>query len=162
MRHLLLLRHATAKARSPAGDFERALTPGGRADAARLGAWLLAKELIPDAALVSPSRRTRETADLVLAGLPGAPRPVFNEALYNADAETLYALAEGSKARCLLIIGHNPGIGELAAALAGEEAARLAEGFPPCALAVFEVAGAARKMPRYRLSGAITPDIMPI
>ncbi len=162
MTRLLLLRHAKAAPHSPDGDFARPLNPRGQADAARLGAFLASRGIVPAATLVSPAQRTRETAALVLAALPGAPAPLFSDALYNASVETLRAeiRAAPAGAETLLVIGHNPAIGELAHALAGDGADKLPAGFPTCALAIFEAAPGAAKgrwSHRQRLVECVTP-----
>jgi len=106
--------------------------------------------LLPDLVLVSPARRTQET----LAGLePWDATPLVEpiEALYLATAEQLLAVLHGvpETVRSVLLIGHNPGLHELAMNLVGsdamqhpgEAAKRLAAGFPTGALAEFAVAG---------------------
>jgi phosphohistidine phosphatase len=160
MRRLLLLRHAKAEAHSPDGDFDRALKPRGRADAARLGAWLAAHGHAPDAVLASPSRRTRETVEIVLAAAAKPVEPEFHEAIYNASAETIRAVIAGERAASVLVVGHNPGIGELAHLLAGPDAGKFAAGYPTCALAIFEAVPGAEKAPwsrRFRLLSYLTP-----
>jgi phosphohistidine phosphatase len=73
------------------------------------------------------------------------------DALYLADAghllDVLHGVAEG--ARSVLLIGHNPGLQDLATRLAGpasmgqhdQLARRLADGYPTGALAVFAFTG---------------------
>lgn len=142
MSRLYLLRHADALAQSPDGDLARQLSPRGRRDAARLGLWLRMQNVQLDAVLVSPSRRTRETVALALAEVSGRPEPKFLADLYDASAETLARAIADANATAVLVIAHNPGIAELACALgarAGEAALEaLSDGFPPCALAIFE------------------------
>ncbi len=155
-RLLLLLRHAKAVSDSPDGDFARVLSARGRRDAARLGAWLRSQKVIPDAALVSPSARARETAQILFQELPQAPRLRLEETLYNASAQTLQTAIAGANGECLILIAHNPGIGELANALGGAEAALiLPEGFPTCALAIYE--SSTTFAGRFRLKACVTP-----
>ena len=157
MPRLLLLRHAKAVAHSPDGDFARELKPRGRSDATRLGRWLLARGHVPDVALLSPSRRTRETAELVLLETGGAPAVRFPENFYNASADTLSAAIDAERAQRLLVVAHKPGVAELALALAGRESRDFIDGFPTCALAIFERAVAKS---RWRLVGFTTPATM--
>ncbi len=150
-RQLLLLRHAKAVTAQPgmsdASDHARPLSARGRADASALGVQLRARALLPDMALVSTSRRTRETADLLgldgeVDAEDGGTRLVLSDALYLASAAGLLdALREQSGgARRVLLIGHNPGLHELALHLATDNAV-LAQGLPTCALAAFDIDG---------------------
>lgn len=97
--------------------------------------------LTPDLVLVSPSRRTQET----LAALePWDDTPLVEqvETLYLASAQQLLAVLRGvnETVRSVMLIGHNPGMQELAVALAGGSHDRLRAGFPTAALAEFAVA----------------------
>jgi phosphohistidine phosphatase len=144
MRRLILFRHAKAESPDGIADMQRPLAERGRADAARIGAYLADQGLRPDAALVSTARRTRETWEFAAAALRLPPPVSFNEQLYNARAETLLeVLRETPRAtRSLMLIAHNPGMEELARALAAteEKDARrsLAQKFPTAALAVID------------------------
>lgn len=150
MKRLLLLRHAEAEpASSGGGDRNRPLTPAGLADAAALGHFLDAHGCLADLALSSDARRAQETLDGLSAALRVQPEARFDAAIYRADADELlaYVQAHGGAAHCLLLVGHNPAVGELARGLArqGDEAARaeLARGFPPAGLAIFGLTCAA-------------------
>lgn len=162
MARLLLLRHAEALPASPDGDFARPLSPRGRDDATRLGARLRAENLIPDATLASSARRTRETAELVLAGSSGAAAPRFEAVLYNAGPETLLAAFSRAAGDTVLLVAHNPGVAALARALAAQVDATAASainaGFPPCALAVFEADAKKPLSSPIRLLRFVTPD----
>ena len=142
MRHLILLRHAKAVATSPDGDFARPLSPRGRLQASNMGLWLATQPFAPDALMASPALRTKATADLVREALAAKPARHDEMELYNAPAETILALARASDTNVasLLMVGHNPGMAELANILcgAGDPRARraMAEKFPTCACAV--------------------------
>jgi len=147
MRRLLLLRHAkTERLNLGEDDRDRKLTARGRTDAPKLGAYMARHALIPEHAIVSPSVRTRETWRLVAEKFPAAPTPVFDERLYEAGPETILEVIQGCgpRAQTLLVIGHNPGLHELAALLvaSGETEARqrLNEKFPTSGLAVIHFA----------------------
>ena len=135
MRQLILFRHAKALAGTATGDHARGLSPRGLAEAAEAGLSLDAR-VRPDLALVSDSRRTRETFDRVVGAVGRDIPHRFERALYGADAEQIAAVVADVDAAttCLLIIGHNPGVGDLARHLAdaGTDAARhrLAERAP--------------------------------
>lgn len=138
MKRVLLLRHAKAVAKAAAGDAARVLAPEGRADMALLAAALSDPDLRPDVALVSPSARTRETWDL--AGLAGVPVEAV-EAIYDASPDTLLEVLREAPAdaRSAILVGHNPGIEELAIGLLGGSDPDLARGMPTAALAILDL-----------------------
>lgn len=136
---LLLARHAEAVQLAPGGDYQRPLSIGGWAAAARLGAHLRVIGLLPDLILFSPARRARETLIAILQGLAAEPKACEPEPLlYNADAETLLELVAQGRwtAQNMLVIGHNPGLGEFAAFLTGGNSAVPARLPAPCLAAI--------------------------
>jgi phosphohistidine phosphatase len=147
MHTLHLLRHAKSDRDQPGEDAERRLSRRGRDDARRIGETLPQAIGALDMVLCSSARRTRETAELVLAGFASPPRVLYEDALYLAGHAALLrrlrALAERDGA--VLVIGHNPGLHELAAALAAADSPRypaLAAGkFPTTARASFRIDG---------------------
>lgn len=150
MKTLLLLRHAKSSWDDTAlADFDRPLAKRGRGAASRMGKELAARGWLPDAVLVSSATRTRQTWALVEAELPEAPKAIFSKALYMAAAGRLlqHTRKAPETAATLLLLGHNPGIEEFAALLAGagsDDASltRMGEKFPTAALARFEFEGA--------------------
>jgi phosphohistidine phosphatase len=145
MRTLLLLRHGKAVPADSTDDHARALSPRGRRQVATVAELLARLGLTPDRALVSDSRRTRETAEIALAN--SATRIDIEPQLYGASAQALLAAVHAvpDEVLRLIVIGHNPGIGELGRLLegSGEPQAVIAmqESFPTGALAVFEFDG---------------------
>jgi phosphohistidine phosphatase len=168
MRRLLLLRHAKAERRTPEGsDHDRALAGRGRTDARKIGAYLARHGLIPDRALVSTSARTRETWALVAEAFDKAPPASFEAGIYEASPQAILDTIQkaGGNSATLLVIGHNPGLQELAALLiaAGDVDARqrLKEHFPTSALAVIGLpTGNWRTLHLHagRLDHFVTPD----
>jgi phosphohistidine phosphatase len=168
MRRLLLLRHAKAERSQPDGrDHDRMLAARGRTDAKTLGAYLARHAFIPDRAVVSTSARTRETWTLLAAAMGKSPPVSFDERIYDATAEAILgAIREtGPKAGTLLVVGHNPGLQELAAMLVAsgniEARERLGRKFPTSALVVisFAVEDWAGVHPRGgRLEHFVTPE----
>jgi phosphohistidine phosphatase len=156
MHQLLLLRHAKSSWDDPTlPDRDRSLNKRGRRAAAAIRRAMHELGLAPDVVLVSPARRTQET----LAALePWDDTPLVEaiEPLYLASAQQLLAILRGvsETVRSVLLIGHNPGIHELAVMLAaaraqsasGDTTRRLAAGFPTAALAEFAVAGPWRQL----------------
>jgi phosphohistidine phosphatase len=146
MRRLLLLRHSKTERPEPGGrDRDRKLMPRGRSDAPLIGAYMARHRLIPDLVLVSPAQRTVETWALVGAAFSKAPKVVKNDRIYNAGTETLADLIrETDDARSLLLVGHNPGLHDLATELIGsgdvEARESLNEKLPTSGLVVIDFA----------------------
>ena len=148
MRQLLLLRHAKSSWDDAAlPDRDRPLNARGRRCAAVMRKAMHDLGLTPDVVLVSSSRRTMETLDALE---PWDETPLIEpmESLYLANPMQLLAALHGvpETVRSVLLIGHNPGLHDLALSLAeprgGTAAERaLTEGFPTGALAEFVVAG---------------------
>lgn len=144
MRQLILMRHGEAEAASGQDDHARALSLRGRAEALE-AARRLATVARPDAARVSDSVRTRQTFDCAAPALPPGLPCRFTHALYDAPSETILAEVRSIDAAVgnLLVIGHNPGIGDLARRLAGDGEAealkRLGERFPTSGIAVLDL-----------------------
>ena len=144
MHQLLLLRHAKSSWDDPKlADRDRPLNKRGRRAAGTMRKAMLDLGLTPDVVLVSPSRRTQET----LAALePWDDTPLVEpvETLYLASAAQLLAILRdvNETVRSVMLIGHNPGMHELAVLLAGAPAPneRLTAGFPTATLAEFSVA----------------------
>ena len=114
---LILLRHAkTEKAEAGQRDHTRRLNARGRDDAPMIGAYMARHGLVPDRALVSSAARTRETWERVAAELAARPQVIHEERLYNAGSEAILALVKETEpsVRTLLLVGHNPGLHDLA------------------------------------------------
>jgi phosphohistidine phosphatase len=151
MRRLMLLRHAKTENDAPSGrDQDRRLDSRGRNDAAEIGAWIATHPPFPDSVLVSPAVRAHQTWDMAWAAMRDVVPPPEVELLselYGADPSQLLQTireASGTDPRRLMIIGHNPGMHELALALAGsgDVAARkaLVDNLPTSGLAIFDFA----------------------
>jgi phosphohistidine phosphatase len=131
-RTVILVRHAHAEWPQYQGrDIDRPLTPQGEQDAHAAGRALRTAGHVPEVLLVSPARRTRQTAAIIATELgvqDGATRPV--ESLYNASPDTLaqeLRRATGAASGLVMLVGHNPGISELGRRLSdGEQAAPFA------------------------------------
>jgi phosphohistidine phosphatase len=141
MPRLLLIRHAEAAAQAQDRDSNRPLTAQGRADAKRIGIYLRTSSLYPNHAISSPALRARETLDAILRELPGElPSCEVCDALYYADSETLLEVLGETPGpvKTLLIIGHNPGVGEFAHLLVRPDNALPKHFAAPC-LAVIDI-----------------------
>jgi phosphohistidine phosphatase len=135
---LIVMRHGKAGELPGGPDFERALTPRGRSDAAAAGQWLRGHGYQPDAVLCSAARRARQTWQYVSEALGGESEVETQERLYHADAgellEVIRETAEG--VTTLMYVGHNPAAVELVAELTGSE-----PHFPPSAVAIIATTG---------------------
>ncbi len=116
---LILMRHAKSSWEDPTlDDFDRPLNTRGRRAAEALGRWLRNRGHLPAGVLTSPARRTRETLERLRPFLPPELHQRDEPRLYDAEAATmLEVLRSGPRLSPLLLLGHNPGIGELAEAL---------------------------------------------
>lgn len=112
-----------------------------------MGGYMAHHALVPQHTLVSPTRRTRETWAGIASALPGTVPTFFEDRLYEATAEDILAVIRETQPSIgtLLVIGHNPGLHEVARLLiaSGDVAARerLNEGLPTSGLAVIDFAG---------------------
>jgi len=144
MRRLILIRHAKAVPATGQDDFSRALAERGRDDAKRIALFVAERGMAPDALIASSAERTRETGEILAEHWP--KRVDVSEELGLYDA-TRYMLFE--RARLLsdaqphvALVGHNPGIGDLAVFLVGtgkrHDLERMAGKFPTCAVAALD------------------------
>jgi phosphohistidine phosphatase len=144
---LVLIRHAEA-ASGPV-DAERPLTGQGERRAAAIGAWLERAGLLPDRVLVSPARRAVQTWERAGGVLASGPQPTVDERIHDNTVEALLAAVRetAEDVGTLVVVGHNPAVGELTGALddgRGNPAARRGAevGFPAGGVAVFDLTGA--------------------
>ena len=147
MRTAYLLRHAKSDWSDRAlADHDRPLARRGRRDAKRIAKHLRRLGLVPELVLCSSAERTRETLELIRPALRGS-RVLIDERLYAASSDELLEQlrAVPEPVASVMLIGHNPGIQELALALAaaGAERERLSAKFPTGALATLAVPAAA-------------------
>jgi phosphohistidine phosphatase len=149
MRRLMLLRHAKTESDAPSGrDQDRRLDERGHRDAAEIGAWIGAHPPFPDHVMVSPAVRAVQTWDIAWEAMKEqAPKPQIElvPEIYGAETTQLLLnirMASATDPKRLLLVGHNPGMHELALALTGggDEASReaLADNLPTSGLAVLD------------------------
>ena len=141
-RRLVLVRHAQA-ADAPV-DADRPLTGLGARRAAAIGSWLRQSGLLPGHVLVSPARRAAQTWEQASRELPQAPTSTVDGRIYDNTVEAVLAAVHDAPADAglLVVVGHNPSIGELADALddgSGDPVAQreVGAGFPTGGVAVF-------------------------
>lgn len=171
MLHLHLFRHAESSwNQGQSEDFERPLNPRGRVAATVMAGHMALSGLAPDVILCSTARRARETLALAVPTFVRDCTIHIGHNLYLADAATLMELVRtlpDTAEQCMLI-GHNPGLQQLALLLAGagdvEELAVLRANFPTAAVAEItftlshwaEIAPGAGRLRRF-----LTPRALP-
>jgi len=144
MNRLILFRHGEAE--RPAvnqQDIERALNAHGREETEAVAGELARRGLVPDLALVSTAERTRQTWAAMAEVFAGV-RAEFDPGLYDAGAETILEASDRPDASTVLIVGHNPGLHQVALYLAQsadpDQRRRLERNFPTGGAAVFSIA----------------------
>lgn len=146
-RRLYLLRHAKSSWDDPEQrDFDRPLAKRGRRAATAMGKLLQRHGPQPDLVLCSPAARARETWERVAAELRTVPPIRLLRSLYMASPSRLLERirAVEEPVETLLLVGHNPGMENLAALLSGpgsdrKALERLSAKFPTTALAGFDL-----------------------
>ena len=138
MRELILLRHAHAEsATAGQDDIARPLSATGLAEARAAGDWLREHGLRPDRVLCSTATRTRDT--LAALGDIGGAEVHEDASIYDASPGTLVALADANRdAERLLLVGHNPGLEQLAALVHSGQTGDY-RGMPPGGTAVLRL-----------------------
>jgi len=149
MHQLLLLRHAKSSWDDAAlPDRDRPLNKRGRRSALAMRQAMREFGLLPDLVLVSPAKRTLETLHALE---PWDDTPLVDplDDLYLANETLLLRTLQGvaETVRTVLLIGHNPGLHDLALRLADPNASpekplhAVRDGFPTGALAEFSITG---------------------
>jgi phosphohistidine phosphatase len=143
---LYLLRHARAESGGDSTpDDARALTADGHREAADVGSWLAGRNEPPTHILCSSARRAVETLEHVVAAIPEKPATSVSDELYLASAWKLFERLRSTErgVGSLMLLGHNPGVAELATKLVGRGdpalLRSLARRFPPATLAELEL-----------------------
>jgi phosphohistidine phosphatase len=146
MKTIYMLRHAKSSwDDSSLPDHDRPLSDRGRAAAPRMGAYMDEAGYLPDLVLCSTSTRTRQTLDAVLSELGAEPAIEFQEELYLAGPGEMVDLVRSvpDTVESVLMVGHNPGTGMVAAALSGdgppERIHLMRAKFPTAGLAIIEL-----------------------
>jgi phosphohistidine phosphatase len=149
MRRLMLLRHAKTETDAPSGrDHDRRLDARGHSDATEMGHWIARNPPFADLVLVSSAMRTRQTWDLAWKEMKDRvppPEVEILDELYGAEPTQLLQIVRMASAgdpKRLMLIGHNPGMHEIAMMLAGsgDKAGRkaLEENLPTSGLAILD------------------------
>jgi phosphohistidine phosphatase len=144
VRTVILLRHGKSSwSDSTLSDIDRPLAPRGERASRRIAKYMRRKRIRPTLVLCSPSLRTRQTLEAIEPSLGKGCSIELVPQLYAASErellERLQALPESVTS--VMLIGHNPGLQNLALVLAsrGADLPQLEEKFPTGALATLVV-----------------------
>jgi len=139
MKHIILLRHASAVHDHAGGDFNRPLSSHGITQVQTVAHAFLGRGLHPELALASPAMRTRQTAELLAKHLSKLDI-ITDHALYLATGNRMLdiLMSMPDDIQTLLLVGHNPGISELAANLDNQRSVEQlpTAGFVACQLRI--------------------------
>jgi phosphohistidine phosphatase len=123
MKTLFLLRHAKSSWKDASvRDFDRSLNQRGLKAAPAVGRLMKKRKLQPDLVLSSPAERARQTTTLVLVAAEIKTEVRHDERIYEATVARLFDVVSQIEddASVAMLVGHNPGLEELLAALTGE------------------------------------------
>jgi len=121
MKRLTLIRHAKSSWKDLLlPDSERPLNGRGKRDAPLMGARLAIAGFKPELIVTSPAKRARKTAAAISKQLSRHPDIVEDPRIYGAGTTDLLDLIGGLPIDLedVAIVGHNPGLTELANLLA--------------------------------------------
>jgi phosphohistidine phosphatase len=154
MSDIILWRHADAEPGVP--DLQRALTHEGERQARRVARWLHPRLPTSATVYVSPARRAQQTAS-ALAQL--GPREFVTLDAISPSARLTAALGvigAADRRRTLVLVGHQPTLGELAAHLLGVQV----DGWPLRTGALVWLTEADDGSAQAALLAAMTPDLV--
>jgi phosphohistidine phosphatase len=119
---LYILRHADAVAEA-VRDADRVLSEKGREQVLRMGAFFSSHKIVPEVILTSPYPRAKETADAVgqATGVPVVTAPFLTSGM--SPVQGLEELRAYMKFESVLLVGHQPDLGDLIATLLGVSSA---------------------------------------
>ena len=141
---LILFRHAKSDWSEGLEDHERPLSERGRNAAPIMARWISGRGLKPTVALVSTARRTQETWSLAAPELGKVTKRDTAE-IYEAPVGRILDAIHGVEpsVETLLVVGHNPGMEDLATLLmkdeGGKAGRRLRQKFPTSGIAVLSL-----------------------
>lgn len=117
MKTIYVLRHAKAESGdAQMSDHDRPLSERGLEQCAVLAAYLQKKSVTMDTILCSDAVRTKQTCDTISRKLSPSWKATYDNALYLASCGDLTHVLQGlpDSVSSALLIGHNPGLHELA------------------------------------------------
>jgi len=115
-RTLILLRHGKSDWSTDDNDFNRPIKKRGKNASRQAGEWLSAHKRIPDFVITSPAVRAMHTAEIACEAMGIKKKNIYSRKhIYLATTEELLYVLEDcpEQARCVMLVGHNPGLEEL-------------------------------------------------
>lgn len=112
-RTLLLMRHGKSSWKEKGlADEKRPLKKRGEEAAAKIGKMLKVNDMLPDLILSSPAKRAKSTAEIVAKECDYKHKIEFVDSFYMAEPNTYIARLKEvpAKVKCVLVVGHNPGL----------------------------------------------------
>ncbi len=111
-----LVRHGIAEPHAVSGDADRALTPKGKVRIAEEAKGLRKLKVNPEVVLTSPTRRALETATIIAEELGGIKLEQLSELAegFSGPTEVLAALDRYENLKEIVLVGHQPSLGEMA------------------------------------------------
>ncbi|UXN58286.1 SixA phosphatase family protein [Phyllobacterium zundukense] len=144
MRRLMLLRHAKSDRPEGTDDHQRPLAKRGRRTSPLMGTYMAEKGLMPDLAIVSTARRAKETWKRARSAFKHNISRRKEPRIYNASAKAILDIIKETApdVKALLLVGHNPGLQDLALRLIGKgsqsDLSRLHQKYPTAGLVVID------------------------
>src|SRR5437870_11408803 len=136
MKTLFLIRHVKSSRDDPAlADKDRPLNDRGKRDAPKMGALLAKRRVKPNLILSSSAVRALDTAEIIAEKLDYKRKNIrVEDRLYAVEADKLLDVIRrlGDELDCVMLIGHNPELTELAHRLSSK-----ITDMPTCAVAEF-------------------------
>jgi len=129
MKRLYLVRHAKSSWNHPGlSDFDRPLNKRGMRDAPKMGEYLVEQRVLPQVIVCSPARRAHATAISFATAMQLPPSGIVeDDRVYAAVTATLIAIIKewDDTWESVMMVGHNPGMADMAAVLAGAGVGRV-------------------------------------
>ena len=122
MKTFYLIRHAKSDWDTPTSDFERPLNNKGKRSALIMAKKLHKLNFRPNIIISSPAKRALQTSLVFANELDyGATNIVFDNLIYEASLDNLISIINNISSihQNVILVGHNPGITELANYLTG-------------------------------------------
>lgn len=120
VKRLIVVRHAKSSWDDPSlPDHDRPLSRRGTKASVVLGHWLLDNGYLPGEIVSSTAGRCKQSCLHIAAILGTDPELVWNRNLYLANAETLLSVVKTARRSVVMLLAHNPGIGEFARRILG-------------------------------------------
>ena len=110
----ILVRHGKSSWDTNHLDHDRPLALRGIRASEKIGRWLSANDHIPELILCSTAERTRQTWGIIKKVVNSKNEEQLVPELYGASPATMLRFLQRADRSPVLMVGHNPGIGELA------------------------------------------------